>query len=127
MKRWCVLILGAGLLTGCDNSNEVANEPLPAIIEKVDEKEEQPIVDAMPEFVSTEEVEAEIQAALIAVNKANELGYEWRDTRNLIKNAEAALATGDDEQAMKFAKLARLQGEASIQQAEAQKNAKPPF
>lgn len=49
------------------------------------------------------------------------LGWEWRDTSKLIKDAEAALANGDDEKALTLANQALAQAEAAKAQAAAEK------
>lgn len=55
--------------------------------------------------------------------EAKSMGYEWRDTSKLIDQAEAALAAGNDEEAIRLANKAQRQAEAAIAQGNAE-NAK---
>lgn len=70
---------------------------------------------------------AAITAAEDARKAAAEVGYEWRDTAKMIKEAQAALDAGDKDKAMKLADAAKLQGEMGLKQAEVAKNAGPRF
>jgi hypothetical protein len=82
---------------------------------------------------ATEEVASPVNAkqalaAAVELNKkADELGYEWRDTGQWIEAAEAALQEGKDAEALKLANKIKAAAEDGIQQATDQKNAGPLF
>lgn len=57
-----------------------------------------------------------IAAAKEANQRAAAVGYEWRDTGKLIKNAEKALGDGNYEEAIKLANKARTQAENAVAQ-----------
>jgi regulator of protease activity HflC (stomatin/prohibitin superfamily) len=57
------------------------------------------------------EAEAAIAAAEAARTKAASVGGEWRDTGKMIKDAEAAMKSGEFDQAIKLATQAKNQGE----------------
>lgn len=57
-----------------------------------------------------------ITAAKAANQRAIKEGYEWRDTRKLIKKAQKALASGKDATAIKLANKARRQAENAVKQ-----------
>lgn len=65
------------------------------------------------------------KAALAEVDKARDVGYEWRDSRQLLKEADAAAKAGDTEKAIKLAKKVEEQGKAAVKQAKQHKNAGP--
>ena len=69
--------------------------------------------------------EAAKKAALVQVDKARDVGYEWRDSRQLLKEADAAAKAGDTEKAIELAKKVEAQGKAAVKQAKEQKNAGP--
>lgn len=72
------------------------------------------------------DVQAAIKAAEDALNSANKLGGEWRDSRGkFLKKAKAAASKGDNETALKFAKKAKFQAEAGMAQAKDQASAGP--
>jgi nucleoid-associated protein YgaU len=90
-----VALLSLGLMAGCATTSE-----------------EEPVDDGT---VAAEQAIAEAKAA----NKeAAAAGYEWRDTGDLIKKAEEALAAGNTDEATKLANQARDQARAAIAQAE---------
>lgn len=75
---------------------------------------------------SDSSVTAAIQAAEASLKRAGSVGGEWRDSKKkYLKKAKAAAAKGDNATAMKMAKKAKFQGEASYQQAMDQKSAGP--
>jgi hypothetical protein len=72
------------------------------------------------------EVEKLIKEAEAAINKADSVGGEWRDTnKKYLKKAKAALAKGDVETAENLAKRAKFEGEMGYQQAMEQEKAGP--
>ncbi len=58
-----------------------------------------------------------IEEARAAVKKAASVNGLWRDTEDLIKQAEAAVAQGNEETAVKLANKAKKQAELGYQQA----------
>lgn len=73
------------------------------------------------------DAEAAIAAATAALDKAKAVGFEWRDSRKLLKKAESITKKGEYNQAVKLANTAKKQGEDAVKQAAAQKNAGPQF
>ncbi|GAB6043003.1 hypothetical protein [Endothiovibrio diazotrophicus] len=65
-------------------------------------------------------VDEAITAAIAAADRADSIGGEWRDTREIIKEAQAAAAAGDTEKALALATEAREQGELGYAQAAGQ-------
>lgn len=57
-----------------------------------------------------------IASAKAALKRAEDEGYAWRDTGDLIKKAEAATAEGNHQEAIELANEARRQSELAIQQ-----------
>lgn len=57
-----------------------------------------------------------IASAKAALKRAQDEGYAWRDTGDLIKKAEAAAGEGKYDQAIELANEARRQSELAIQQ-----------
>jgi hypothetical protein len=82
---------------------------------------------AAAESVSKETAQQAIENAKIAVKKTDGVGYLWRDTDKLLKEAEEALSKGDNAVAVKNADSAKFQAEAGYEQYLQQRNAKPPF
>jgi len=66
-----------------------------------------------------------ITAAEHETNRAAKAGFEWRDTRKLIKKAQEALKKGDYDTAVKLANKAKRQSSNALKQAELAKNAGP--
>jgi nucleoid-associated protein YgaU len=62
-----------------------------------------------------------IAAAKAANEKAKAVKNEWRDTGDIIKKAEKALADGKCDEAMKLANQARTQAENAVAQEESEK------
>ena len=65
------------------------------------------------------------KAALTEIDKAQDVGYEWRDSRKILKEADAAAEAGNTEKAITLAKIAEEQGKAAVKQAKEQSNAGP--
>ncbi len=57
-----------------------------------------------------------LEAARAAVKVANDLDWIWRDTEDMLKEAETAAAAGDDAKAAKLAKEAKAQADAAVNQ-----------
>jgi nucleoid-associated protein YgaU len=102
MNKYLSLLLAAflsvGLLAGCASTEE-AGEP------------------ASKADAQKSAAEAAIAAADAAIKKAASVGGEWRDSRKILKKAEAALKKGDYAKAIKLANQARRQGELGYAQA----------
>ncbi len=64
-------------------------------------------------FASAEQA---IAAAEAARKAAAEVGYEWRDTAKMIKDAKKLASEGKTDEAAKLAKKAQMQGEDAIAQ-----------
>jgi len=76
---------------------------------------------------AVEDAQQAIDEAEVALKKADSIGYEWRDSAQLLEDARAALAQGDQAQALKLAAQAKLQGERAYEQGMGQQNAGPHF
>jgi nucleoid-associated protein YgaU len=98
LKLLIAAFLSVGLLAGCASTEETS-EPAP----KADAQKSA--------------AEAAIAAADAALKKAASVGGEWRDSRKILKKAEAALKKGDYAKAIKLANQARRQGELGYAQA----------
>ncbi len=67
---------------------------------------------AAPEAPNTSESAASaIAAAEAAQKQADSVGYEWRDTADMIKQAKEAAAASDFDRAVATAQRAKRQGE----------------
>ncbi len=64
--------------------------------------------------------EAAIAAAKAAQKQAASVGGEWRDTKKMIKKAEALLKAGKTQEAAKMAEAAEAQGMLGYMQATSQ-------
>ena len=65
------------------------------------------------------------KAATAEINKAKAVGYEWRDSRKILKKAAKAEKAGDHATAMELVAKAKQQGIIAVAQAASQKNAGP--
>jgi nucleoid-associated protein YgaU len=92
-RFFAAVALSLGLLAGCATTGDDATSAA-----------EQAIADAKA-------ANAEVAA----------MGYEWRDTGKIIKEAEAALADGDADKALALANKALAQAEDAKRQAELEK------
>ena len=66
---------------------------------------------------------AAYQAGVAARKAAAEVGFEWRDTRKMLKKAKKLAAKGEYEQAVELANRAKRQGELGVTQAAEQETA----
>jgi nucleoid-associated protein YgaU len=100
LKTVGVAVLSLGIAVGCASQQQQPEQPA---------KQE-----AMP---SKAQMAADaIAAAKAAAAKANALGYEWRDTGKMIKEAEKLAAAGKYDEAIALANKAREQGELAVKQ-----------
>ena len=63
---------------------------------------------------------AAYEAAVAARKAAVEVGYEWRDTKKLLRQARKLAKKGEFENAVALANRAKRQGELGVMQAEEQ-------
>ena len=96
IKHIAVLILTAGIAVGCAS------------------QQKQEAVTATDTGPSASSVA--IANAKEAMKKASSLGYIWRDTGKILKQAEAAAQKGDESKAVKLANDARSQAEMAVKQ-----------
>ena len=66
--------------------------------------------------VSYASAEDAIAAAEQARQQAAAVGYEWRDTAKMIKQAKSLAAKGKTEEALKLARMAEEQGKDALAQ-----------
>ena len=91
-RLFSVALLSLGLITGCASTDEAAEDP--------------------------NAIAAQAIADAKAANAdAKAVDYEWRDTGKLIKKAEAKLAEGDTDGAIKLANQAETQANIAVAQA----------
>ncbi|MBI5461520.1 MAG: hypothetical protein HY941_04960 [Gammaproteobacteria bacterium] len=57
-----------------------------------------------------------LEAARASVKTATDLKWVWRDTEDMLTEAEAAAAAGDDAKAAKLAKKAKAEADAAVNQ-----------
>jgi hypothetical protein len=65
------------------------------------------------------------KAATTEIDNAKAAGFEWRDSRKILKKAEEAEKAGKHSDAMKLANQAKKQGIDAVAQAKVQVNAGP--
>ncbi|HHJ36003.1 MAG TPA: SoxXA-binding protein [Gammaproteobacteria bacterium] len=58
-----------------------------------------------------------VKEANASIDKAKAVNYEWRDSRKLLKKAEALNKKGKNKKAMKLVAKAKKQGELAVAQA----------
>jgi hypothetical protein len=75
--------------------------------------------------LASSDFESAKQQAIAEINKASAAGFEWRDSRKILEQAEKAEKAGDHEKAMQLVNEAKQQGMVAVAQAESQKNAGP--
>jgi hypothetical protein len=82
---------------------------------------EEPAAPAAAPTVDEAAAKKAIADAKAAYAEASKLGVEWRDTGELIKQAEAALAAGDYAKAVVLANQAKSEAERAIAQSKSEK------
>lgn len=65
------------------------------------------------------------QAAVSALDKANSVGYEWRDSRKFLDQAKELATKGDYQDAIKLAEKAKQQGMMAYEQYQRYQDAQP--
>lgn len=73
-------------------------------------------VAAKMKAVSARNIALAIGAAEAALNEANKMGAEWRDSRKMLDKARAAAKAGDESSAVKIANKAKQEGEMAVAQ-----------
>lgn len=68
-----------------------------------------------------------IDEAEAALQKADSVGYEWRDSHKILEQAMAAKDEGDTDKALELANQARTQGELAHRQWQDQQGSGPHF
>ncbi len=63
--------------------------------------------------------------AVAEIDKAKAAGFEWRDSRKILKKAEKAEKAGDHKKALKLANQAKKQGIDAVAQSNTQTSAGP--
>ncbi|MFA7619978.1 MAG: hypothetical protein WC012_13135 [Thiohalomonadaceae bacterium] len=94
MKKHVLVLAAALLASAC--TNQVSSQPAP----------------------TADSAQEAIAAAEASVNKAQKVGYEWRDTAKLIAQAKEAAAKQDFATAQALANQAEQQGKLAVKQYE---------
>lgn len=76
-----------------------------------------------PAISIASDFEQTVKEASAEIDNAKAAGYEWRDSRKILKQAEEAEKAGDHEKALKLANKAKQQGIIAVAQAKQQANA----
>ena len=100
LKIAAVAVFSTGLMVGC--ASETTEQPEP----QVEEKKDCPSAAA----------KNAIYSAKIKLARAEKLGYAWRDTAKMIKDAEKAAAECDNDKAIALANKAAEQADDAIAQ-----------
>ncbi len=98
LKFAAIAVLSTGLIAGCAS-----------------EKQPEPMTETEQAGPSAAAKNA-IYSAKLKLARAQKLGYEWRDTAKIIKEAEKAAAAGDNDKAIALAKKAAKQSDDAIAQ-----------
>lgn len=101
LKLAAVAVLSTGLVAGC--ASDTTEEPAPA-------------PDTQTQAGPSAEAKNAIYSAKIKLARAEKLGYSWRDTAKMIKDAEKAAAAGENDKAIALANQAAEQAEDAIAQ-----------
>ncbi|MCP3690171.1 MAG: LysM peptidoglycan-binding domain-containing protein [Gammaproteobacteria bacterium] len=107
LKVTAVAVFTAGFAVGCSTGSE----------------QTAPVVDEAKCEGPTAEVKNAIYAAKLRNARARNLGYEWRDTAKIIKEAEKAAENCENDRAKSLANKAEAQAADAIAQYEAEKAA----
>lgn len=67
---------------------------------------------------STDDYQKALAEATISLDNAKKSGFEWRDSRDILQNAEKAAKEGDFTKAIELANLAKHQGELALIQSQ---------
>jgi len=102
LKLAAVALISSGLVIGC------ASDSTEEVVAPVEEAEVQKGPNAAAKNA--------IYSAKVKLARAEKLGYAWRDTAQLIKDAEKAAAAGNNDEAVRLANQAAEQAEDAIAQ-----------
>jgi len=72
------------------------------------------------------EAQSAISDAQAEIDKAKAMGFEWRDSKKMLKKASKAIEEGNLEEAAKITAKAKRQGELAQMQAKDQMNVSGP-
>lgn len=100
LKIAAVAVLSTGMIAGCASTTE---EPAPE-------------AETMTKECPSAAAKNAIYSAKIKLARAEKLGYAWRDTAKMIKDAEKAAADCDNDKAIALAEKAAAQAEDAIAQ-----------
>ena len=67
---------------------------------------------------SNEDYQKSLNEAVIVLDNAQKSGFEWRDSRDILKDAEKAAKDGDFAMAIELISKAKRQGELALIQAQ---------
>ena len=81
----------------------------------------------LPVTTMAGEFQDALKLASTEIDKAKALGYEWRDSRKILKEALKSEKAGEHDKAMKLANKARQQGIIAVTQAQQQANVTGPY
>ncbi len=101
LKFAAVAVLSTGLMVGC--ASDTAEEPAPS-------------TDTQAQACPSAEAKNAIYSAKVKLARAEKLGYAWRDTGKMIKDAEKAAAACDNDKAIALANKAAEQADDAIAQ-----------
>jgi len=101
LKLAAVAVLSTGLVAGC--ASDTTEEPAPA-------------ADTQEQAGPSAAAKNAIYSAKIKQARAAKLGFEWRDTGKMIKEAEKLAAAGENDKAIALANKASEQAEDAIAQ-----------
>ncbi len=107
LKLFAVVLISSGLVAGCASDS---TEESPA-----------PTTDSDTQAGPNAAAKNAIYSAKIKLARAEKLGYAWRDTAQLIKDAEKAAAAGNNDEAVRLANMASEQAEDAIAQYHSEK------
>lgn len=102
LKLAAVALISSGLVVGCASTEEPA--PAPEVVKEC----------------PTAAAKNAIYSAKIKLARAEKLGYAWRDTGQMIADAEKAAAECDSDKAIALANQAAEQADDAIAQAQAE-------
>jgi len=78
-------------------------------------------------YAADADVETALADAEAAIEKADSVGFAWRDSAKILKEAKSAAADGERDRALELAAQAKFEGDAAYIQYEANQNAGPNF
>lgn len=104
------LLAAAAFAAGC------ASTPAPAPAPQQSKAPEQAAPAAPVQTNTAAQAQEAIAAAEKSRDQAKAVGYEWRDTSEMIDDAKKAATAGEFDKAVKLAKAAAREGELAVKQ-----------